>query len=105
MTSFKEEEKPFHKKKKQKKRKRERRICNGHTSISIARKMAGPLHVRVTFVLAGGDGEAADGREDGGVAEGRLGGDDAVGDVVFDGLEMISAPMISAPMMMMKFLI
>ena len=54
------------------------------TGISVAREMTGPLHVRVSFVLARGDGEAADGREDGCVAEGGLGGDDAVGDVVLD---------------------
>ena len=54
------------------------------TGISVPREMTGPLHVRVSFMLARGDGEAADGREDGCVAEGGLGGDDAVGDVVFD---------------------
>ena len=48
--------------------------------------MTGPLDISVALVLAGGDGEAADGGEDGCVAEGGLGGDDAVGDVVFDGL-------------------
>ena len=49
--------------------------------------MTGPLHIRMALVLARGDGEAADSRQHGRVAEGRLRGDDAVGDVVFDGLE------------------
>lgn len=58
-----------------------------HTSISIAREVAGPLDIGVVLVLARGDGEEADGAQGGRVAEVGIGGDDRVGDVVVDGLE------------------
>lgn len=48
--------------------------------------MTRPLNVGGTLELTGSDGVAADGREDRGVAEVGLGSDDAVRDVMFDGL-------------------
>jgi len=56
------------------------------TCIGIAAEVAGPGDVRVALVLARGDGVQADGGDDGCVAQGGLGGDDAVGNVVVDGL-------------------
>jgi len=59
------------------------------TSIGIAREVASPLNVGATLSLAGGHGIEADGGEDGRVAQLRLGGDDAVGDVMVDGLIVV----------------
>lgn len=44
----------------------------------------------MAFVLARCDGVDADGADDGGVAQGGLRGDDRVGDVVVDGLVIVS---------------
>lgn len=46
------------------------------TSIGIAREVARPLNERAALEVAAGDCVAADGAEDGGVAELGLGGDD-----------------------------
>jgi hypothetical protein len=67
-------------------RRRENQRDGRLTSISIAAEVACPGDVRVALVLARGDGVQADGGDDGCVAQGGLGGDDAVGDVVVDGL-------------------
>jgi hypothetical protein len=45
----------------------------------------------VARLLAGGNGVQTDSGDDGCVAQGGLGGDDAVGDVVVDGLYRTSA--------------
>ena len=57
------------------------------TSVSVAGEVAGVLDVGGALEVTAGDGVAADGGDDGGVGQGRLGGDDGVGDVVVDGLE------------------
>ncbi|KAI6758247.1 hypothetical protein HG530_010487 [Fusarium avenaceum] len=54
------------------------------TGVSIAGEVSAPGDIGVTLVLAGGDRVGADGADDGGVAQGGLRGDDAVGDVVID---------------------
>ena len=56
------------------------------TGIGVGRELAAPLHKGVALVLARRDGIGADGADDAGVAEGRLRGDDRVGDVVVDAL-------------------
>lgn len=60
-------------------------------SACVRGEVAGPCDVGVAGVLARCYWVAANGRDDGGVREGRLGRDDAVGDVVVDGLrDMVS---------------
>lgn len=56
-----------------------------HTSIGITGEVASPLNIGATLVLARGDGKAADGADNTGVADGGLAGDDRVGDVVVEG--------------------
>lgn len=56
------------------------------TGVSVAGEVAGVLDVGGALEVTASDGVAADGGDDGGVGEGRLGGDDGVGDVVVDGL-------------------
>lgn len=53
-----------------------------HTGIGVRAEVAGPLDVGAALVLARGDGEAADGADDRGVADSGLRGDDGVGDGV-----------------------
>ena len=55
-----------------------------HTSISITGEIASPLNECLSFVVAGGNGEEADGAHDAGVAELGLGGDDGVSNVVIN---------------------
>jgi hypothetical protein len=57
-----------------------------HTSIGVAGKVSGPGDVGVALVGSRGDGVDAQSADNRGVAQGGLGGDDAVGDVVVDGL-------------------
>jgi len=61
----------------------ELRILND-TSISITGEIASPLNECLSFVVAGGNGEEADGAHDAGVAELGLGGDDGVSNVVIN---------------------
>ena len=56
------------------------------TSIGIAGKVSGPGDVGVALVRSRGDGVDSQGADNRGVAQGGLGRDDAVGDVVVDGL-------------------
>lgn len=60
------------------------------TGIGVAGEVAGPLDEGAVLELARGDGEQADGADDGGVRQLGLGGDDGVGDVVVDGLRYVS---------------
>jgi hypothetical protein len=55
-----------------------------NTSIGVAGEVSAPGNKGLTLVLAGGDGVGADGADNGGVAQGGLRRDDAVGDVVVD---------------------
>lgn len=64
------------------------------TSISIAREVAGPLDESAGLVFTTGDGVAADGADNAGIAHGRLGGDDRVGDVVVDRLLYVSIALV-----------
>ena len=50
--------------------------------------MAAPLNKSAAFQLTAGDGVQADGAQHGRVGQLGLGGDDAVGDVVVDGLHV-----------------
>jgi hypothetical protein len=56
-----------------------------HTSIGVRGEVTGPLDKGAVLVLARGDGVAADGADNGGVAQSGVGGDDRVGDVVVEG--------------------
>lgn len=60
------------------------------TSIGIARELAAPLHKRVALVLARRDGEEAHGAQDRRVRQLGRGRYDRVGDVVVDGLFLVS---------------
>ena len=62
----------------------------GHTSISVRAKVPSPSDEGAPFLLAGRNGVAADRGDHGGIGKGGLRGDDAVGDVVIDGLDWIS---------------
>ena len=53
---------------------------------SIAREIARPRDEGVALMLAGRDGVHADSRDDRSIAQSRLRGDDAIGDVVINGL-------------------
>ncbi len=59
----------------------------GLTSIGVAREVTGPLDESAALKITRGDGEQADGRQNGSVRELGLGSDDTVGDVVVDGLD------------------
>jgi hypothetical protein len=59
------------------------------TSIGVAGEVASPFDEGAVLKLARGDGVAADGADDAGVRELRLGSDDAVGDVVVDGAVLL----------------
>ena len=56
-----------------------------HTGVSVRAEVASPLDESASFSLTAGDGVAADGADNRGVAKSGLGGDDRVGDVVVDG--------------------
>lgn len=56
------------------------------TGVGVAGEVASVLDEGAALVLTAGDGVAADGADDGGVGQSRLGGDDGVGDVVVDAL-------------------
>lgn len=56
------------------------------TRISITREVARPSHKRVTLMLTRRDRVKTDSADDGRVAEGGLGRDDGIGDVVVDAL-------------------
>jgi hypothetical protein len=58
------------------------------TCSRVAGEIACPNDIGVTFVLARRDGIAADGGDDGRVAQRRLGADDRVRDVVVDVLQL-----------------
>lgn len=60
------------------------------TSVGIAGEVASPLDEGAALVLARGDSKAADSAEHTGVGELRLRSDDAVGNVVVDGLGISS---------------
>lgn len=60
------------------------------TSISVTGKMTAPLDIGAALQLSGSDRIATDGGEDRRVSDLRLGGDDAVRDVVVDRLAMRS---------------
>jgi hypothetical protein len=57
---------------------------SNNASVGVAGEVSAPGDKGVALVLAGGDGVGADGADDGGVAQGGLRRDDAVGDVVVD---------------------
>ena len=61
------------------------------TGIGIAGEVASPGDEGLALVLAGGDGVGADGGDDRGVAQLRLGRDDGVGDEVVDALPSMLA--------------
>lgn len=56
------------------------------TGVSITGEISGPRDERMALMLAGRDRVETDGRDDTCVAQSRLRGDDAVRDVVIDGL-------------------
>lgn len=58
-----------------------------HTGVSIAREVTRPLDEGRALELAGRDSVAANSRQNRGIGEIGLGGDDAVGDVVVDSLQ------------------
>lgn len=59
-----------------------------HTCIRIAGEVAGPFDEGASLELSRSDCIAANGGENGRIAELRLGSDDAVRDVVIDGLQL-----------------
>lgn len=62
----------------------------GRTSVCVTAEVAGPLHESAAGVVAGGDLVETNRADDRCICQCWLGGDDAVGDVVVDRLEMAS---------------
>jgi len=56
------------------------------TGVGVTGEVGGPLDVGAVLELAGGDSPTADGTDHTRIRQLRLGGDDAVGDVMVDGL-------------------